>query len=144
MSLIYAPCVLPALRFFTDWACLLRRLFSWIERGGYLLEEAQPNSNAQWRSLQNSEDVCLNLLWHRFGIAVLLRGFIKVNDDKAELFCINIDGQREQWCRFRTPDTQELPEVGARVELFGWEKWRTNVIEVLELREVGATEVVRE
>jgi len=111
---------------------------------GYLLEEAQPNSNAQWRSLQNSEDVCLNLLWHRFGIAVLLRGFIKVNDDKAELFCINIDGQREQWCRFRTPDTRELPEVGARVELFGWEKWHTHVIEVLELREVGATEVVPE
>ncbi|HEV8721401.1 MAG TPA: DUF6062 family protein [Candidatus Binatia bacterium] len=111
---------------------------------GYLLEEGQPNPNAQWRSLKNSEDVCLNLLWHRFGIAVLLRGFVKVNDDRAELFCINIDGQREQWCRFRTPDTQELPEVGARVELFGWEKWHTHVIEVLELREVGATEVVRE
>jgi len=111
---------------------------------GYLLEQGQPNPNAQWRSLKNSEDVCLNLLWHRFGIAVLLRGFIKVNDDKAELFCINIDGQREQWCRFRTPDTRELPEVGARVELFGWEKWHTHVIEVLELREVGATEVVPE
>ncbi len=111
---------------------------------GYLLEQGQPNPNAQWRSLKNSEDVCLNLLWHRFGIAVLLRGFMKVNHDKAELFCINIDGQREQWCRFRTPDTRELPEVGARVELFGWEKWHTHVIEVLELREVGATEVVPE
>ena len=111
---------------------------------GFLLEEGQPNPNAQWRSLKNSEDVCLNLLWHRFGIAVLLRGFMKVNHDKAELFCINIDGQREQWCRFRTPDTRELPEVGARVELFGWEKWHTHVIEVLELREVGATEVVPE
>ena len=108
------------------------------------MEQGQPNPNAQWRSLKNSEDVCLNLLWHRFGIAVLLRGFMKVNHDKAELFCINIDGQREQWCRFRTPDTRELPEVGARVELSGWEKWHTHVIEVLELREVGATEVVPE
>ena len=31
------------------------------------------------------------------------------------------------------PKTTQLPEIGADVELFGWEKWNTQVVEVLEL-----------
>ncbi|MCE3242912.1 MAG: hypothetical protein K0Q83_3419 [Deltaproteobacteria bacterium] len=38
-----------------------------------------------------------------------------------------------QWYRFQDPKTTQLPEIGADVELFGWEKWNTQVVEVLEL-----------
>lgn len=48
---------------------------------------------------------------------------------------MTVDGGREQWCRFRHSAANKLPEVGAKVELFGWDKWNTHVIEVLELKE---------
>ena len=51
--------------------------------------------------------------------------------------------KREQWCRFRTPATNKLPEIGAIVELFGWEKWNTHVVEVLDLKELEAKEAIR-
>jgi hypothetical protein len=44
---------------------------------------------------------------------------------------------------FRTPATNKLPEIGAIVELFGWEKWNTHVVEVLDLKELEAKEAIR-
>jgi hypothetical protein len=31
---------------------------------------------------------------------------------------------------------EQTPEVGAKVELFGWDKWTTPVVEVLEFKEL--------
>jgi Family of unknown function (DUF6062) len=99
---------------------------------GFLIDE---NEAASWRLrlLKNAEDLYLSLLWHKFGIAVSLAGVIQENDFERGLFSVKVDGKSEQWCRFKDPRNTKLPEIGANVELFGWQKWNTQVVEVLEL-----------
>jgi hypothetical protein len=100
---------------------------------GFVLEEDQQNARWRLRSLKDAEDFYLSLLWHRFGIAVLISGLVKANDPKEGLFCLSVDGNREQWCRLKEPTANKLPEVGVRVEVFGWEKWNAHIIEALGL-----------
>ncbi len=107
-------------------------------RRGYLLEGDPKRPGL--RSLKDPEDLSISLLWRRFGIAVLLSGSIKETDAKSRLFCLVIEGQREQWCRFKEAGARELPRVGANVEIFGWEKWNTHVIEVLDWAVSGTKE----
>ena len=104
---------------------------------GYLLD-AHRGPGRNLRSLKNPEDFYLSLLWRRFGIAVSLSGWIKETDTKSKLFCLVTEGQREQWCRFKDADARNLPEVGANIEIFGWEKWNSRVVEVLDCTESGA------
>lgn len=104
---------------------------------GFLIEDNQQNPDWRLRLLKNSEDLYLSLLWHKFGIAVLVSGLVKEIDAKSRLFCLTVNGKSEQWCRFRDPAASKLPEVGANVELFGWEKWNTHVLEVLNVRVLG-------
>jgi Family of unknown function (DUF6062) len=101
---------------------------------GFLIEENPQNLQWRPRLLKNARDVYLALLWHRFGIAVLATGRVKEIDEKRGLFCVT-NGTREQWCRFRDAATSKLPDIGATVEFFGWEKWNTRIVEVLELKE---------
>ena len=65
---------------------------------------------------------------------MLLSGSIKETDKEKKLFCLIVEGGRLQWCRFKDADTKELPEVGAQVEVFAWEKWNSHILEILELR----------
>lgn len=102
---------------------------------GYLLENHQPSAKQKWTALKNAEDLYLRLLWCRFGIAVLMLGCVKEKGEKSGLFGLTVDGGGEQWCRFRDAVGNKVPEVGAEVELFGWDKWNTHVVEVLDLKE---------
>jgi hypothetical protein len=100
---------------------------------GFQLEEDEKNSTWRLRPLKNAEDLSLTMIWHKFGIAVSLHGVVNQWDCAKELFCVVTEGRREQWCRFRDPAVKQIPEVGAYVELFGWDKWNTRVIEVLDV-----------
>jgi len=103
---------------------------------GWLLEEDEKISTWRLRRLKNAEDLSLTMLWHKFGIAVSLRGVVTRRDCARELFSLIIHGRTDQWCRFKDSATNTIPEVGAQVEIFGWEKWSTRIIEVLELTEL--------
>ena len=103
---------------------------------GFLIEYNQKNPDFRLRLLTNAEDLYLRLLWRKFGIAVLLSGLIKEVDGNSGFFCV-MGNNREQWCRFRDPLTSVLPNAGANVELFGWQKWNTQVVEVLEVDRLG-------
>ncbi|MBI2998537.1 MAG: hypothetical protein HYY46_08815 [Deltaproteobacteria bacterium] len=104
-------------------------------RRGFLLEDCESSPAGNLKPLKHPEEVYFKLLWHRFGNAVSLSGSVTEKDPKSYCFCLAIgEGEgREQWCRFKEPLGNELPEVGAHVELFAWEKWNTRVLEVLGL-----------
>jgi hypothetical protein len=122
---------------------LPRQTVVFLERNrGFILEDHQLSENRNLTALKNPEDLYLRLLWCRFGIAVLLSGCVKEKREKSGLFCLTVDGGREQWCRFKDSAANKLPEVGAKVELFGWDKWNTPVVEVLELKEPEATDSI--
>lgn len=55
---------------------------------------------------------------------------------------MTVDGRREQWCRFKDSAANKLPEVETKVELFGWDKWNTPVVEVLELKELETKDAI--
>lgn len=107
-------------------------------RRGFLLEENQQRSGWNLRLLKNAEELYLSLLWRRFGVAVVLSGSIKETDKEKKLFSLIVEGRRQQWCRFKGADTNELPEVGTPVEVFAWEKWNSHILEALELRVLEA------
>jgi hypothetical protein len=67
---------------------------------GFLVEEREANRHCRIRVVHNAEDVYLRLVWHKFGIAVLLAGRVKETDVENKMFCVAVGGQREQWCRF--------------------------------------------
>jgi hypothetical protein len=122
---------------------LPRQTVVFLERNrGFLLENHQLSVKQNLRALKNPESLYLRLLWCRFGIAVLLSGRVKEKVEESGLFCVTVDGRREQWCRFRDSAANKLPEVGAKVELFGWDKWNTPVVEVLELKELETKDAI--
>ena len=100
---------------------------------GFVLQEDQQNVGWRLRSLKEAEDFYLSLLWHRFGIAVLFSGLVEANDPKQGLFCLTVEGKREQWCRLKEQAANKFPKVGGRVEVFGWEKWNAHIVEALEV-----------
>lgn len=104
---------------------------------GYLLEEDEKKSTWRLHALKNAEDLSLTMIWHKFGIAVSLRGVVDQRDCAKGLFRVASDGNREQWCRVTDPAANKLPGVGTNVEIFGWEKWYTGIIEVLQLIGLG-------
>jgi hypothetical protein len=77
------------------------------------------------------------MIWHKFGNAVSLHGVVDQRDCAKGLFCVATDGKREQWCRFTDPVANRIPGVGTSVEIFGWEKWHTGIIEVLQVIGLG-------
>jgi len=100
---------------------------------GFLLERLPSSSNQTLKGVRNAQDLYLNLLWHRFGNAVVIPGLVKEKDRESDLYCLLADGKRERWFRLKNPKTTNLPKVGVMVELFAWERWGTQVLEVLVL-----------
>ncbi len=94
-------------------------------------------AHASWRlvPLKNGEDLSLTMIWHKFGLGVSLRGTVRERNSSKGLFCVTGAGQRQQWCRFASPTANLLPEIGDEVDIFGWEKWYSGIIdEVLQLQ----------
>jgi hypothetical protein len=81
----------------------------------------------------NAPDLYIKLLWRRFGLAVSYEGELKEVYPDTGFFCVGLEEQRELWCRFSQPRSNGLPAAGARVQLFGWIKWNSRIMEVLEL-----------
>jgi hypothetical protein len=81
----------------------------------------------------NAPDLYIKLLWRRFGLAVSYEGELKEIYPDTGFFCVGLEEQRELWCRFSQPRSNGLPAAGARVQLFGWIKWNSRIMEVLEL-----------
>jgi glycosyltransferase involved in cell wall biosynthesis len=102
---------------------------------GFVLGEDEKSSTWRLRPLKNAEDFSLTMLWHKFGHAVSFHGVVTRRDCAKGLFCFAINGKREQWCRFKDSGARNIPAVRANVEIFGWEKWNTQIVEVLELKE---------
>jgi len=84
----------------------------------------------------NAPDLYLKLLWRRFGLAVSYEGELKEIDPDTGFFCVGLEEQRELWCRFSQPRSNGLPAAGTRVQLFGWIKWNSHIMEVLELAQL--------
>ena len=98
--------------------------------------QLEPDDNGtSWRltQLKNGEDLSLSMVWHKFGLAVRLRGTVCERDCSRALFCITTDGQRQQWCRFTKLSSDRLPEIGKEVDIFAWQKWYSGILEVLQL-----------
>ena len=85
----------------------------------------------------NAPDLYVKLLWRRFGLAVSYEGELKEIDAGTGFFCVGLEEQRELWCRFSQPRSNGLPAAGARVQLFGWIKWNSHFMEVLELAQLA-------
>lgn len=107
---------------------------------GFLFEQDRIPSNQTLKRLKNPEDLYLSLLWHRFGNAVVIAGLVKEKDEDSDLYCLLVDGKRERWFRLKNPNTTNLPKVGAMVELFAWERWGIQLLEVLDLAVLETTE----
>ncbi|HEY7164250.1 MAG TPA: hypothetical protein VIB79_06785 [Candidatus Binatia bacterium] len=104
-----------------------KRAFSFAETGA--------GNHHPARSVKNAEDLYLSLLWHRFGLAVLISGVANERNSEKNLFSLKTTETREEW--FRLKDSQSLPVRGARVEIFGWQKWNSRIVEVLEIRQLA-------
>jgi hypothetical protein len=81
--------------------------------------------------VKNAENIYTGLLWHRFGLAVSVSGVANERNFEKKLFSLKIDAKREEWFRVKT--TAAIPDRGAGIEVFGWEKWNSRIIEVLEI-----------
>ncbi len=84
----------------------------------------------------NAPDLYIKLLWRRFGLAVSYEGELKEIDPGTGFFCVGLEEERELWCRFTQPRSNGLPVAGARVRVFGWIKWNSQIMEVLELAQL--------
>jgi hypothetical protein len=101
---------------------------------GFLIEDDQKNPDFRLRPLKNAEDLYLRLLWRKFGIAVLLSGTIKEEDPKNGLFCLVTEEGAQQWCRISSPAIMKGPPPGSKIEGFAWQKWGSQVLQVIDLR----------
>lgn len=106
-------------------------------RRGYLVDE-DGSSGWRLRRVKNPRDVSLAMVWHRFGNTIDLEGVVRQTDDEKQLFCMAADERREQWCRLKRPASSDIPPIGRTVRVFGWQKWYSHIIEVLELDEVAS------
>ena len=85
----------------------------------------------------DAPDLYLKLLWRRFGLAVSYDGELKEIHPGSGFFCVGLEEQRDLWCRFSEPRTDGLAPLGTRVQVFGWIKWNSQIMEVLELAALG-------
>jgi hypothetical protein len=81
----------------------------------------------------NAPDLYVKLLWRRFGLAISYEGELKEIHPESGFFRVGLEEERDLWCRFSEPRSNGLPAVGTRVQLFGWIKWNSQIMEVLEL-----------
>ena len=103
---------------------------------GYWLATDTDAAGGAAVAADNAPDLYLKLLWRRFGLAVSYEGELKEIDPDTGFFCVGLEDQRELWCRFNQPRSNGLPVAGARVRVFGWIKWNSQIMEVLELAQL--------
>lgn len=100
---------------------------------GFLLDEDRGDLPQTLRHLKNPKELYFKLLWRRFGSAVLLRGVVREMDLQHDMFCLATEGGREVWCRFKDPTAANVLQPAAQVEVFAWERWGSQVLQVLRL-----------
>jgi hypothetical protein len=84
----------------------------------------------------DAEDLYYKLRWSRFGHAVLLVGVVQERNANSGLFRLAANG-REDWCRLKDGKlTNLLLEEGKMIEVFGWEKWVSHILEILEVNDL--------
>ena len=105
---------------------------------GYWLATDTDAAGGALVAADNAPDLYIKLLWRRFGLAVSYEGELKEIDPDTGLFCVGLEEERELWCRFTQPRSNGLPVTGARVRVFGWIKWNSQIMEVLELAQLAA------
>jgi len=103
---------------------------------GFLLESDGVDSSSSLRELRNSQELYFKLLWRRFGNAVVLSGLTKERDVEARLICLAGEDRNELWCRHKEELIIQVPRVGAKIEVFAWEKWNSHILEILDLNVV--------
>ena len=103
---------------------------------GYWLATDTDAAGGAAVAADNAPDLYLKLLWRRFGLAVSYEGELKEIDPDTGFFCVGLEEERELWCRFTQPRSNSLPVAGARVRVFGWIKWNSQIMEVLELAQL--------
>lgn len=99
-----------------------------------------PDTNAAGNAplaADNAPDLYVKLLWRRFGLAVSYEGELKQIHPGSGFFCVRLEEQRDLWCRFSEPRSDGVAPVGTRVQVFGWIKWNSQIMEVLELGALG-------
>ncbi len=104
---------------------------------GYWLASDTDAAGGALAAADNAPDLYIKLLWRRFGLAVSYEGELKEIYPETGFFCVGLEAQRELWCRLSRLRGDGLPAAGARVRLFGWIKWNSQIMEVLELAALG-------
>jgi hypothetical protein len=104
---------------------------------GYWLTAHADAAGATLVAANNAPDLYIKLLWRRFGLAVSYEGELKEIHPGSGFFCVGLEEQRDLWCRFSEPRTDGLAPLGTRVQVFGWIKWNSQIMEVLEIATLG-------
>ena len=81
--------------------------------------------------LRDPNDLYFRLLWRRFGNAVVVTGKIAQPDLRSGLLSVVSDEGQEHLCRLPRGAALSCP-VGAKVEIFGWQKRGSRVLHVIE------------
>jgi len=99
---------------------------------GYWLATDTDAAGGAAVAADNAPDLYLKLLWRRFGLAVSYEGELKEIHRESGFFRVGLEEERDLWCRFSEPRSDGLAPVGTRVQVFGWIKWNSQIMEVLE------------
>ena len=100
---------------------------------GYWLATDTDAAGGALVAADNAPDLYIKLLWRRFGLAVCYEGELEKIYPDTGFFCVGLEEKRELWCRISQARSNGFPAVGSRVQLFGWIKWNSQIMEVLEL-----------
>ena len=100
---------------------------------GYWLATGTDAAAGALVAADNAPDLYIKLLWRRFGPAVSYEGQLKKIHRGTGFFCVGLEEQRELWCRVSQARSNGFPATGTRIQLFGWIKWNSQIMEALEL-----------
>lgn len=104
---------------------------------GYWLTAHADAAGATLVAANDAPDLYIKLLWRRFGLAISYEGELKQIHPESGFFCVGLEEERDLWCRFSEPRSDGLAPVGTRVQVFGWIKWNSQIMEVLEIAALG-------
>ena len=104
---------------------------------GYWLTAHADAAGATLVAANDAPDLYIKLLWRRFSLAVSYEGELKEIHPGSGFFRVGLEEERDLWCRFSEPRSDGLAPVGTRVQVFGWIKWNSQIMEVLEIAALG-------
>jgi hypothetical protein len=104
---------------------------------GYWLTAHADAAGATLVAANDAPDLYIKLLWRRFGLAISYEGELKEIHPASGFFRVGLAEERDLWCRFSEPRSDGLAPVGTRVRVFGWIKWNSQIMEVLEIAALG-------